>query len=152
HAIDDLADDPSLNAGQAAKIVTLVARPLGLAPGTFDPDHDGARNLRTVIDASAKPDGSYGTFNATLYVAIAKRILGDGVPPATLALIRSAQGPDGGWNFAGDASSGPSDVDTTALALQALAAARVTPTDWTLLAGLVFLANSNEPSGAWQSF
>src|SRR5262245_51122688 len=38
HAIDDLADDPALNAGQAAKLIVLVAKPLGIASGTFDPD------------------------------------------------------------------------------------------------------------------
>ena len=48
-------------------------------------------NLRAIIDAGHQPNGSYGAFNATLYAAIAKRVLG-GVPADTLAYIRGRAG------------------------------------------------------------
>jgi hypothetical protein len=150
HAIDDLADSGP-NAGQAAKIVTLVTKPLSLNPKKFDPDGDGATNLRAIIDAGYRPDGSYGAFNATLYAAIAKRILGK-VPPQTIAYIRNSQEASGGWNYAGDRTGDFADVDTTGLAIQALVAARVKKTDPDLRQGLAYLGRQNQASGAWQSF
>ena len=78
HALDDFADS-GINAGQAAKLAILVARPLGSSTTSFDPDGDGAVNLQAIVDAGHQPDGSYGAFNATLYAAIAKRAFG-GVP------------------------------------------------------------------------
>jgi hypothetical protein len=151
HAIDDLVDDPGLSAGQAAKVVVLVANPLGIGAGTFDPDGDGARNLKTVINNGAAPDGTYGTFSATLYAAIALRALNGSVPAVTRTAIRNAQGSDGGWNFAGDPGLA-SDIDTTGLAVQALVAANVGAADPDVRAGLKFLAEQQESSGAWQSF
>lgn len=150
HSLDDLAD-AGFNAGQAAKIVVLVTKPLGLNPKKFDPDSDGAANLRATIDAGKQPGGAYGAFNATLYAAIAKRILG-GVPADTLAYIRSAQEAGGGWNFSGDPSSNSADIDTTSLAIQALVSARVPKTDVDLRQGLAYLARQHRPTGAWQSF
>jgi hypothetical protein len=150
HGLDDQAD-AGLNAGQAAKIVVLVAKPLGINAKKFDPDKDGATNLRTVIDAGKQPGGSYGAFNATLYVAIAKRQLGQ-VPADTVAYIRRAQEAGGGWNFAGDRTGSFADIDTTGLAIQALVSARVAKTDVDLRQALAFLARAHQPSGAWQSF
>jgi hypothetical protein len=152
HAVDDYADG-GLTAGQAAKLIMLVTRPLGLSPTRFNPDKDTPVNLRAILDGGLQPDGSYGAFNATLYAAIAKRVLG-GVPPQTLAYIRAAQEPGGGWNFAGDptGAAAPADVDTTALAIQALIASRVPKGDTDVRQGLAFLASSHQGSGAWQSF
>ncbi len=152
HAIDDLADSPDLSAGQAAKLVVLVTKPLGDGATTYDPDGDGARNLKSVINAGAAPDGTYGAFNATLYAAIALRALNGTVPAATITAIRDAQGADGGWNFAGDPSLGFSDIDTTGLAVQALVAAKVPASDPDVRGALSYLAESQGASGAWSSF
>ena len=143
HAIDDLADS-KIDAGQAAKIVELVARPLGLSVTKFNPDKDHAVNLEAIIDAGHKSDGSYGAFNATLFAAIAKRKFG-GVPADTLAFIRAAQESGGGWNFAGDPTgvAAAADTDTTALAIEALVAAGVKRSDPDLQQGLTFLAQNH---------
>jgi hypothetical protein len=152
HAIDDLADS-GINAGQAAKLVELVARPLGLSITKFNPDKDHSVNLEAIIDAGHKPDGSYGALDATLYAAMAKRKLG-GVPADTLAFIRAAQEAGGGWNFAGDPTgqAAPADIDTTALAIQALVSAGVRRTSPDLQKAITFLANDLGSDGAWQSF
>lgn len=152
HAVDDFAD-AGLNAGQAAKIIMLVTRPLGLSPTKFNPDKDTAVNLRAVIDNGLQANGSYGAFNATLYAAIAKRVLG-GVPATTLAYIRSTQEAGGGWNFAGDPTSAAAsaDIDTTGLAIQALVAAKVPKRDADVRQGIAFLARAHQANGAWQSF
>lgn len=150
HAIDDFAAG-AINAGQAAKLVTLVTRPLGYNAKKFDPDGDGATNLAAKVDAGLQPDGAYGAFNATLYAAIAKRLLG-GVPASTVAYIRAGQEPNGGWNFTGDRTCDCADIDTTALAIEALVSARVKKTDVDLRQGLAYLARAHRPTGAWQSF
>jgi hypothetical protein len=152
HAIDDYADS-GIDAGQAAKLVQLVARPLGLSVTKFNPDKDHAVNLLAIIDAAHTSNGSYGSFNSTLYSAIVKRRYG-GVPADTLAAIRSAQEAGGGWNFAGDPTgqAAPADVDTTALAVEALVAGRARRNDPDLRRAIAFLANSQQADGAWQSF
>jgi hypothetical protein len=153
HAVDDYVD-AGINAGQAAKIVQLVARPLAVSVNKFDPDKDGHKvNLRGVIDAGLQSNGSYGAFNATLYAAIAKSTLG-GVPAKTLAYIRAAQEAGGGFNYAGDktGTSAQADIDTTGLAIEALVAAKVAPTDTDLRQALAYFARLQRPSGAFQSF
>ncbi len=152
HVIDDFADS-GINAGQAAKLIILVARPLGLSASSFNPDGDTPVNLQAIVDAGHQADGSYGAFNATLYSAIAKRGFG-GVPANTVALIRAAQEAGGGWNFAGDPTgvAAPADIDSTALAIQALAAVPVAGTDPDLRQGVAFLASQQQANGAWQSF
>ena len=152
-ALDDFADG-TLSAGQAAKLIVLVASPLGMSRTAFDPQNDGARNLLSVVNSGAAANGSYGAFNATLYAAIAKhQTSASGTVPAnTVTFIRNAQQANGGWNYSGDNTGTDLDVDTTSLALQALVAAKVGPTDADLVAGLQFLADQQTASGAWQSF
>jgi hypothetical protein len=152
HAADDYADS-GLGAGQAAKLVVLVTRPLGLSAARFNPDKDTPANLPAIIDAGHQSNGSYGAFNATLYAAIAKRTLG-GVPADTRAYIKAAQQANGGWDFGGDATgkTAAADVDTTALAIQALVSSGVGRSDHRLRAGLAFLARRQRAVGAWQSF
>jgi hypothetical protein len=152
HALDNLADS-GIDAGQAAKIVVLDAEPLGLSTRKFNPDGDSKSvDLKAVIAAGAAPDGSYGAFNATLYAAIALRLLTGSVPANSVAYIRAAQQANGGWNFAGDPTGTDLDIDTTGLAIQALVAAKVAPTDSDLRAGLAFLAAQQRSNGAWQAF
>jgi hypothetical protein len=148
---DDFADG-AISAGQAAKLVVLVAKPLGLGVTTFDPQGDGARNLLAIIDAGARPDGSYGAFNATLYAALAKWLVGGAVPAKTLAYIRGGRQASGGWDYANDPTASDADIDTTSLVVQVLVAAGVAPTDGDLVPALRFLADNQRPDGAWQSF
>jgi hypothetical protein len=152
HALDDLADG-GIDAGQAAKLVVLDTEPLGLSAQKFNPDGDAKSvNLKAVITAGAQSNGSYGAFNATLYAAIALRLLNGSVPANTLAYIRGAQQANGGWSFSGLPGGSDLDIDTTGLAIEALVAAKVAPNDGDLRAGLAFLAAQRKTSGAWQSF
>lgn len=153
HAIDDLVDS-GITAGQAAKIIVLVVRPLGLNVINFDPDGDGGiKNLKALVVGGKQLDGSYGSFNATLYAMIALRRTSVVVGADTIAYVRSAQEAGGGWNYAGDNSGSYADVDTTALAIQALIASRITSTDTDVRQGLAFLASQYQSSsGAWQAW
>jgi hypothetical protein len=149
----DTFADGTLNAGQAAKLIVLVAKPLGLGIKTFNPAGDGdVRNLIAVVDSGAQVNGSYGAFNATLYAALAKWLVDGVVPANTLAYIRGGQQASGGWDFANDPTLTDADIDTTSLAIQVLVAAGVSPTDTDLVVALAFLANNQQSDGAWQSF
>jgi hypothetical protein len=153
--LDDFVDSTTspITAGQAAKIIVLDVEPLGLDPTAFNPQNDAtSKNLVAIMDAGLQPSGSYGTFNATLYAALADSLVHGSVPATTLASIRAAQQSNGGFNFAGDSTGTDLDVDTTSLAIQALAAANVDPNDTTLVKALQFLVDTQQADGSWQSF
>ncbi|HVM04783.1 MAG TPA: prenyltransferase/squalene oxidase repeat-containing protein [Acidimicrobiales bacterium] len=152
--LDDLAETTP-SAGQAAKLVVLAVAPLGFDPAAFDPQGDGAANLVARMDSGANADGSFGppgALNATLYAVLASRLAGRAVPAATRAFVLAAQQANGGWNFAGDPKGSDVDVDTTGLALQALAAAGVDPFDEPVRRAVAFLAANRLPTGGWAAF
>ena len=149
--VDDLAEGP-IGGGTAAKLTVLVALPLGLSPTSFDPQGDGAVNLIAIMNGAQQPNGSYGTFSDTLFAAIASRANGGSVPASTLSHIRATQKADGSWDYLGDPSGVGYDIDTTALAIQALSSAGLDETDADVSAGLAYLAANQQASGAWQSF
>lgn len=152
HNLDDLVD-AGTSGGQAAKLIVLVVAPLGLNPRDFDPDNDTATpvDLVAMMDAARLPDGSYGagTFNATLFAAIAHKAIGRAVPADTLAYIAAAQQANGSWNYTGTPSGTGVDVDTTALAMTALAAGGRTGADAAMKKALAILATSQYATGGW---
>ena len=149
---DDFADG-AITAAQAAKLVVLVAVPLGLDPRAFNPQNDArTRNLMGIINAGKQADGSYGAFNGTLYAALAKWLVSGAVPADTLAYVRAGQQASGGWDFANDPTATDADIDTTSLVIQVLVAAKVAPTDTDLVHALAFLAHAQQADGAFQSF
>lgn len=149
---DDFADG-TINAGQAAKLIVLVAEPLGYPVKTFNPQNDATqRNLISTVDAAAQPNGSYGAFNATLYSALARYLVTGTVPANTLAYIRAGQQASGGWDFANDPTMTDADIDTTSLVVQVLVAAKVAPTDTDLVQAVRYLANQQQATGAFPSF
>ena len=150
-AMDDYADT-AITGAVAAKLTVLVALPLGLDPTAFDPQSDGARDLVATMDAALLPTGSYGTFNGTLFAAIAKKAAGGTVPTVTRNFIVNGQKANGSWDFMGSPTGSGTDVDTTALALEALVSAGLRSNNPTVAAGLAFLANAQQASGAWQSY
>jgi hypothetical protein len=153
-ALDDFAESGTLNAGQAAKLIVLDVAPLGLDPADFDPSNDSpsAVDLTAVLDAGALGDGSFGTFNATLYAALAEPLLGREVAADTVDYLDAAQQANGGWNFGGDPSGTDDDPDTTGLAVQALVAAGQDRTDPVVAHALAYLASMQQADGSWQSF
>ena len=126
-AVDDFAEG-AISAGQAAKLIVLVSEPLGYDSGSFDPAGDGAaKNLVGTMLGAYNGNGTFGpagSFNVTLYSALASKLALGSIPKATPGAILAAQRTDGGWNYLGNpADATASDVDTTALAVQALVAA-----------------------------
>lgn len=160
--VDDLVDTGDTTnvtaAVQAAKVITLVAAPLGIDAADFDPSNDSAAavDLPARIRAYVQPNGTvaFGSFfNGVLYTAIGFRTAGIAEPTGIGGQIRAAQRPDGSWNYAGDqdpATSG--DIDTTSTALLALTELGAARTDPAVRSGIEFLASTQAGSGAWQSF
>jgi hypothetical protein len=146
-----------LSPGKAAKFILLVAEPLGLDPTSFDPAVNGSPvNLVTAM-GSGNADGSFGpanAFNQTLFAALAHQLVNGSVPAQTVQYIRSKQKPaNGGWAFDADTGSvTEADVDTTSLAIQALIAGGVAPTDAAVQNGLAFIAAQQNEDGSWSAF
>ena len=162
-AIDDLVDSAaapdSVAAGaQAAKVLALVANPLGISATDFDPsaNNAGPVDLLARMNLHRAADGSYAfaaQFNGALYAALALDGLNQPVPAGLVAQINAAQRSDGSWNFAGDQKEdSPGEVDTTSLALLALSAADLDLADATVRKGANFLAKHQSGSGAWKAF
>lgn len=166
----DGAADPTTDAAgaRAAKVIVLVAGPLGLDPTDVDPSDDSTDpvDLAARMDVHRQGDGSYdlgAQFAGALYSALALQIRGEVVPQGLIDQIVGAQRADGSWDYTGTPDGGPGDdVDTTALALLALSAASApTPVlgpdaDAGLRSvvqdGVRFLAARQQASGAWQAF
>ena len=153
----DLVAAGSLSPGKAAKLILLVAEPLGLDPTSFDPAGDGSPVDLVAAVGPGNADGSFGppgAFNQTLFAALAKKLVDGSVPAATVTYIRSKQKPsNGGWAFDADTgSTTDADVDTTSLAIQALIAGGVGPTDPAVQNGLAFIASQQNGDGSWSAF
>ncbi len=146
------------SAVQAAKVIALVATPLGIDPTDFDPAEDSAQPVDLIarINAKVQPNGTLGFgsfFNGDLFAAIGFRKANKALPSGLLGQIRAAQRSDGSWNYAGDQDpKTDGDVDTTSTALLALAVNGANPTDPNVAKGIAYLAKVQSPSGAWQSF
>jgi len=146
-AVDDeieaSAAGDGVGAGRAAKLVTLVTAPFGFDASAFDPAGNGTPvDLVVAIEAGKGADGGYGAFSDTLYAVLALTTLDRPVGTDTEALIRGAQQPNGGWDFAGDATGAEVDIDTTSLAIQALVALGAMRDDPNVARGLTLLGTS----------
>ncbi len=154
-AIDAYAQTiPTLGAqapGTAAKNIVLGAEPYGFDPSAFDPAGDGTPvDLVTLMGGCAATTGS--TFNFTLYIAIAQSLVCSAPSAAALTAIRDGQQANGGWGFLGDPTTAELDIDTTALAVEALVAGGADASDPAVHAALAFFAGQHQADGAWQAF
>jgi hypothetical protein len=157
-AIDDwIAKPGGVNPGEAAKIIVLVAAPLGLDPTDFGAAHT---DLAAIVYPSGCGDAPNTTsifFNEVILVALGGEVLCGEPEAGVLDVIRAAQRSDGGWNFLGSPDDLPfpadSDVDTTTSALHALLAGGAAWNDDAVLDGLNFLSDQYEPTtGAFKGF
>ncbi len=150
--LDDFADGAygSPSAGNAARLV-IVAASLGIVPGAFDPDADGAVDLVAEVQAGLLPDGSFGAgaMNTTLTAMLAYSAAGLAAPAGSVAYVEGAQQANGSWDYAGDATGEEADPDTTGLALVALVASGLGNGDASVSDGLAFLARSQNADGTW---
>jgi hypothetical protein len=133
--------------GGAGKLL-IVADLLGKNPHSFGGvDLIASVNATYGISATGQygPDAVGHAFNI-LGLAAA----GEPVPAAAIDHLKSLQGPEGGWAFTGDTSSGSADTNTTAVAVQALVAVgadRTSPDSVQRAAG--YLTAQQNTDGGW---
>jgi hypothetical protein len=161
--LDDLVDNESTPgsaaaAGRAAKIILLVAEPLGLDPADFDPSNDSASPVDLVSRVTDHEDGGDGTydltFNGKVFAALALRSSGHAVSDGLIDQILAGQRPDGSWDYTGTPNDpyGGNDIDTTAMVLLALRADGAGVDDEVVADAVSWLAAQQGPSGAFQAF
>jgi hypothetical protein len=129
-AVDDWVDavqgdeeeTAAAKASQAAKVIVLVAAPLGLDPTDFDPSGDTEEpvDLLGAIQDSADEAFASVTIAAKAYIAWALGAVGEELPFALLDGISVAQHPDGGFDFTGSDEGEGFDVDITATVVMGL--------------------------------
>jgi hypothetical protein len=110
----DLAKTP----GGAGKLLLTVAA-LGQDGKSF-----GGVNLVDAINASLDPATMHYGKDAIghAFAMLGLKVAGEVVPPKAADYLKSLQAADGGWAFSGDTKAGAADTNTTAVAVQTLAA------------------------------
>jgi len=130
--------------GAAGKVV-LAAVAAGQDPARFGGVDYVGRIRRSYAD------GRFGVsaFDQSLAI-LALRAAGHRVPPGAVAALRGTRG-TGGWGFA-LRRGGPDAVDSTALVLEALAAAGVRRSDPGVRAAVAWLARQRAADGGYAAF
>lgn len=129
--------------GSAAKLVA------GLAAMDADPAAFGGIDVLAAMEANYDPaTGKYGddVFSQALFM-IAERALERPVPAAASTYLISLQQPDGGWEFC---CAFGTDTNTTAIALRALVAGGVPPTDAAIVSAIAFLETNQTGDGGFR--
>ena len=134
-AVAAIAGDLDASDFGGADLVGELAETLNPATGAYS--------------TTAKLGWSTGAASATnqawamLALAAAQRP----VPQVAIDFLAGLIEPDGGWGYGLGG-----DVDTTSLAIQALVAANVDPSDELVQGGLAFLSRGQARSGGWESW
>jgi hypothetical protein len=93
--------------------------------------------------------GGYGTNSTdTAWAALGLHAAGEDIPSTTIDFLVSLQNVDGGWNWADDPDS-PSEVQQTALCVQALLAAGESVTATEVVSALTFIDSAKKSDGGY---
>ncbi len=119
---------------------------LGLAAADQDPGNFAGTNF--VLSVTQHYSAATGAFGPTnwdqAFSLLALASVGEPIPAAATQLLAARVYTDGGWGY----MPGLSDIDSTGLALQALAAAGQSPTSTLVLNGIQYLdAKQNTDGG-----
>lgn len=126
---------------------------VGAAAGRRNPRNFGGVNLVTTIEAAYQPaTGQYGggTTWDQAFAILGLIAANAPAPMHAVHYLSDIASDGGGWGFTANAAS--PDVDSTALALQALAAARVGLDDEAVQGGLDFLRASQNGDGGFPGY
>jgi len=135
-------------AGSIEGIGTLSKVVLALLAAGVDPSDFGGQDLLGQLEAAYDADsGSYGgsLFDQALAI-LALANAGRTIPDAAADYLMSYQTEDGAWSFIGDTAAQSGDTNTTALVIQALAAAGRADDANT---GLAYLQAVQNADGGW---
>lgn len=134
-------------ASAAGKLITGVAA-AGGNPRSFG----GVDLVARLVGTYSAGTGQFGggsTWDQS-WAMIGLAAAGEPIPPAAVDYLAGIQATGGGWGFA--ANSDTADVDSTAMALQALAAAGAARSDAAVNAGFAFLRSAQQDDGGFPGF
>jgi prenyltransferase beta subunit len=119
---------------------------LAVAAAGLDPQHFAGLNLLGRMQQLYDPaSGAFGTSNWDQALSmLGWRAAGEAVPAAAADLLAGRINPDGGWAWT---ASGDSDVDSTAVAIQALLAAGRPVSATEIISGLAYLQAAQNGDG-----
>jgi prenyltransferase beta subunit len=141
------AADLSKTAGGAGKLL-VAASALGRDGKAF-----GGVDLVQAVQATygISATGQYGPDAiGHAFSIIGLNAAGVQVPAEAVARLKSLQTPEGGWAFSGDTAANSADTNTTAVALQALAAVGADKTDPDVVKrGLAYLSGQQNTDKGW---
>ncbi len=148
---NSLVDFLQLNGATFANVSAAAAGKLALAAAAagFDPRSFAGLDLPARIASTFDPaTGAFGVTNQDqAWAILGLRAAGAAIPAPAVQRLAAAANPDGGWGWTAGIAS---DVDSTAIALQALAAAGEPANAPAVVAGLTYLRNvqlSNSDGG-----
>lgn len=140
------ANAPTLESPAAAAKGALAAKAMGLDPASVA-GTDLVALIEGAYDAATGAYAGGDTFTQAISM-LGLACTGNTVGAKAVEALRLNQVEDsGGWTWAADA--GPADVDSTAIAIQALLAAGVPKTDLAIADGLEFLKTTQLEDGGW---
>ncbi len=133
-------------ASAAAKLSVGV-----LAAGGNPRDIDGFDAVATLTDFYSPTTGAFGANSfAQAWGLLAYAATDTTIPPAAIAYARAIAADGGGWGF--DPNAAVADADTTALMLQAFAAAGVPKTDASVVDAIAFLHSVQNGDGGFPGY
>jgi hypothetical protein len=134
------------SAGGTAKLI------LAVTVGRRNPHAFGGEDLVAHLDSLyATTSGAYGdgaTFGQSLAL-LALKAAGQPLPSAALAHLEALQDTDGSWNYEAAANATAGDTNSTAIALEALAAGGVTASDPVVSKALAWLHGQQNADGGF---
>ncbi len=150
-ALDYLGGQAEDYAAQGPSAAGKLA--VGVAGAGLDPRDFAGIDLAQQISATyAITSGRFGAAGSTwdhAWAMLGLRAAGETVPLSATLALEAAQLDDSGWGF--DAAA-PADVDSTALALQALAAAGRDQASPAVQAGLAYLRTAQTSDGGFAGY
>jgi prenyltransferase beta subunit len=151
-ALDYLATQAADYADQGPSAAGKLA--FGVAVAGADPADFADLNLVAQIeDSFDQAAGLFGTAGSTwdqAWSMLGLAAAGESLPVSATVALEALQLDSGGWGF--DAAAEAADVDSTALALQALAAAGQDETSPAVRQGLAYLASAQNADGGFPGF
>jgi iron complex transport system substrate-binding protein len=129
--------------GPAGKVL------LALTSARQEPRDFQGHNLALALTEQLQADGNYnvdGPYNQALAL-LGLAAVNEPAEETAVAWLTGQQAADGSWD---DGYGTAQNVDTTALAMMALVAHQVAPTDAGLTRGREFLANAQRDDGGWE--
>jgi prenyltransferase beta subunit len=145
--LESKASGLAATAGGAGKLLVAVDAIGGNARSFGGVDLVSAIKATYGISAT----GQYGADAlGSAFAILGLHAAGEAVPAEAIAHLKSLQGPEGGWAFSGDTSTGSADTNTTAVVLQAMAAVGADKTEADSVSKAVaYLAAQQNSDGGW---